>query len=309
MHRTRPYSVDFREFAVELYGRWQNVRRVAAFLHVSPASISRWTRRLIPLPPGRHPKPQNPEVLVAIKAFLASKPLSTVENVRSHLAEKAGITASRELVRLAVKNAGLTKKKARFHGPGPVPEEKISAFLQSWRQYSNEGRMFVSVDEVGFSANVAPLQGYAPKGERLRLHRKVTSAEKQNTSVVAAVCSRHGIIAHKESRVHYTRETFAAFLETLELPRGTVIVLDNLRAHHSIIVRELAGMRGWELLFTPPYSPWFNAIELVFAAVKRSYRKGMSIRASFDSVTNTAVARCCRHTAAVCQKLAVARGL
>jgi transposase len=45
------------------------------------------------------------------------------------------------------------------------------------------------------------------------------------------------------------------------------------------------------LLFTPPYSPWFNPIEGVFSIVKRHYYKHGNINAAFACVE-------ARHTAA-----------
>jgi transposase len=80
---------------------------------------------------------------------------------------------------------------------------------------------------------------------------------------------------------------FRDFLEALDLPQNTVILLDNVRFHHSKVCKEVAIRKGFELLYVPPYSPWFNPIEGIFSIVKREFYKGSSIDASFDKVTES----------------------
>jgi transposase len=72
----------------------------------------------------------------------------------------------------------------------------------------------------------------------------------------------------------------------LYLPEGTIIMLDNVSFHHSKYVVEYCNHRGWSLLFTPPYSPWFNPIELCFSIIKRRYAKGdCTIDDALDALT------------------------
>ena len=54
---------------------------------------------------------------------------------------------------------------------------------------------------------------------------------------------------------------------------GSVIVLDNHRAHTSNIVKEFANSIDCELLFLPPVTGMFNPIETVWSLVKRLWRK------------------------------------
>ena len=66
------------------------------------------------------------------------------------------------------------------------------------------------------------------------------------------------------------------------------ILLDNVRFHYCKAVKELACKMGWELLFVPPYSPWFNPIEIegIFSIIKRAYYKQLSIDDSIKTVTS-----------------------
>ncbi len=58
------------------------------------------------------------------------------------------------------------------------------------------------------------------------------------------------------------------------LQKGQVVVLDNLSSHHRASIRTLIEAQGCEMLFTSPYSPDFNPIELMFSKMKALVRGG-----------------------------------
>lgn len=62
-------------------------------------------------------------------------------------------------------------------------------------------------------------------------------------------------------------------------------MLDNVKFHHSKLVKKYAEEKGIELLCVPPYSPWFNPIEGVFSVVKRHYYAHGSIDDAFQVVS------------------------
>lgn len=74
--------------------------------------------------------------------------------------------------------------------------------------------------------------------------------------------------------------TVASFIGGLTSPPGTTIVLDNAAIHKTVAVREMCRHKGYHLLFTPPYSPELNPIELVFGNVKREFYRA---RYDFES--------------------------
>ena len=77
------------------------------------------------------------------------------------------------------------------------------------------------------------------------------------------------------------------FLNEMTIPEGTVILLDNVFFHHSKVVKALAQQKKWFLLYTPPYSPWYNPIEGVFSIAKRAYYQGKNIEEAFECVTRS----------------------
>ena len=59
----------------------------------------------------------------------------------------------------------------------------------------------------------------------------------------------------------------------MHLRPGHVVVMDNLRAHKTQVVRELIESKGASVLFLPPYSPELNPIELAWAKLKHFVKK------------------------------------
>jgi transposase len=65
--------------------------------------------------------------------------------------------------------------------------------------------------------------------------------------------------------------TFSQFILGLPFGNGTVVLLDNAAIHKTALVRAAAMVKGFTLLFMPPYSPEFNPIELVFGVIKKAF--------------------------------------
>lgn len=85
----------------------------------------------------------------------------------------------------------------------------------------------------------------------------------------------------------FNTDRFMNFLNEMIIPEGTVILLDNVSFHHSKVVKALAQQKKWFLLYTPPYSPWYNPIEGAFSIAKRAYYQGKNIEEAFDCVTRS----------------------
>jgi transposase len=70
--------------------------------------------------------------------------------------------------------------------------------------------------------------------------------------------------------------TFADFIRTLPAQshaRHEYILMDNVAFHKSKVVAAALAGRQLAPLFTPPYSPEFNPIEMAFSAFKAHMRK------------------------------------
>jgi transposase len=136
----------------------------------------------------------------------------------------------------------------------------------------------VFVDEMGVHTSLAPLYGYSPKGERVRL--QVPRNRGRNTTLLASITLR-GMGETLAVEGSTNREVFEAYVEHALAPTleaGQVVVMDNLSAHKPTRVRELIESRDCELTYLPAYSPDFNPIEEAFAKIKGMLRQAGGAR-------------------------------
>ena len=119
-------------------------------------------------------------------------------------------------------------------------------------------RRLLFIDECGTHTSLAPVYGYAPRGERLGL--SVPRNRGKNTTLLASI-TLEGMGPSLAVEGSTTAEVFEAYLERVLLPEveeGQVVVMDSLPAHKPGRVRELIEGQGCELLYLPGYSPDYN---------------------------------------------------
>ena len=115
---------------------------------------------------------------------------------------------------------------------------------------------------------MAPIYGYASKGERLRL--AVPRKRGKNTTLLSSM-TLSGMgpsLAVEGATTARVFETYVKKVLAPSLKEGQVVVMDNLGAHRPRRIRELIEQRGCQLIYLPSYSPDYNPIEEAFSKVK-----------------------------------------
>jgi transposase len=143
-----------------------------------------------------------------------------------------------------------------------------------WRRY--QGRVdperLVFIDETWAKTNMAPLRGWAPRGQRLEA--KVPHGHWKTMTFLAAL--RHDRIdAPWLLDGPINGESFRIYVEKVLVPclrPNEIVVMDNLGSHKSKAVRKAIREAGARLFFLPKYSPDLNPIEQVFAKLKHRLR-------------------------------------
>ena len=136
-----------------------------------------------------------------------------------------------------------------------------------------EPERLIFVDECGTHTSLAPIYGYAPRGERLRL--SVPRKPGKNTTVLSSM-TLSGMGPSLVVEGATTARVFEAYAEKVLVPSlraGQIVVVDNLGAHRPKRIRELIEQQGCELVYLPAYSPDYNPIEEAFAKIKNLLRK------------------------------------
>ena len=144
-----------------------------------------------------------------------------------------------------------------------------------WAKY--QGRInperLVFIDETWTKTNMAPLRGWAPRGERLTA--KVPHGRWTTMTFVAA-------LRHDRVEAPWVLEgaidgaSFCTYVEKVLVPTlcpGDLVFMDHLGSHKLKAVRRAIRAAGAKLLFLPKYSPDLNPIEQLFAKLKHLLRK------------------------------------
>jgi transposase len=131
----------------------------------------------------------------------------------------------------------------------------------------------VFIDETWTKTNMAPLRGWAPRGQRLKA--KVPHGHWQTMAFLAAL--RHDRVTAPwliNGPIH--GEAFQIYVEKVLVPtsrRGDIVIMGNLGSHKGKAVRRIIRAAGARLFFLPKYSPDLNPIEQFFAKLKHWLRK------------------------------------
>jgi transposase len=131
----------------------------------------------------------------------------------------------------------------------------------------------VFIDETWTKTNMAPLRGWAPRGQRLRA--KVPCGKWKTMTFLAALrCDRVEAPWLIDGPIN--GERFRLYVEKVLVPSlkpGDIVIMDNLGSHKSKAVRRAIRAAGAYLFFLPKYSPDLNPIEQLFAKLKHWLRK------------------------------------
>ncbi len=144
-----------------------------------------------------------------------------------------------------------------------------------WKKYRGRiaSQRLVFIDETWTRTNMAPLRGWAPKGQRLIA--KVPHGKWKTLTFLAAL--RHDRIeAPWLLDGPINGERFRIYVEQVLIPTlkpGDIVIADNLGSHKGKAVRQAIRAAGARILFLPKYSPDLNPIEQVFSKLKHRLRQ------------------------------------
>jgi transposase len=134
----------------------------------------------------------------------------------------------------------------------------------------------VFIDETWTKTNMAPLRGWAPRGERLM--GKAPFGH-WNTMTFLAALRHDRVTAPWIIDGPINAGSFRIYVEQVlvpELKPDDIVIMDNLGSHKPKAIRDAIRNAGARLIFLPKYSPDLNPIEKLFAKIKHWLRKAQA---------------------------------
>lgn len=284
------FSLDAKIITIRIYYKLNNFRLVEEFTKISKSTICRWvnSKNNVKIENDKNPNKQN--IIKVIKEVLIYNPLFTIKEIQKFL----NFEYSYDLIRNIMKNElKMTFKKTKWQQYTNLEKlkEQTNNFCSEFKKKYNSKKIIASIDEVGFSSRMYPLFSWSTKGKKIHNKIKLDTKNMKNTSVCSCI-TNEGNITYDTNSSSYNKNSFLSFMKKLDLPINTIILIDNVRFHHSKEVKSYAKTKNWDLLYIPPYSPWFNPIENIFSMVKNKYRKCKDIDTSFKIVENKNIINC-----------------
>jgi transposase len=276
----RAYSQDLRDRVIDAALSGPSLRGAAARFEVGVSTVIHWVGRVLETgersarkqgrPRGLKLDPHEDFLLPLIEA----EPDMTIERMRERLLEDRGVRASTGTIWTFLDRCRLTFKKKSAHASEQERPDVLKR-REEWfdGQLDLDPAKLVFIDETWASTNMAPLRGWAPEGERLRVG--IPHGHWKRTTFIAGL-RLTGLTAPMALDGSINGASFLDYVKRILIPTlspGDIVVADNLSSHKSDQVRKAIEAAGATIRFLPPYSPDFNPIEKAFSKLKALLRR------------------------------------
>lgn len=269
------YTSEFKRAAQSVYEYIQSMRLVGKILKVSSSTVHRWLNGHKNRGwPSRGSKFTDAMVAL-IELQLKTFPATTAAQLKALILEQLGVNVSRQLVALVLRSKlNMSWKRTRKRGCASARhdrQEQMRNFRIDFERAFTDGNL-AAIDESGFDQRARPIYGYAPRSKPAILVIPASKIKHVHYSLILA--------AHMNGKSHstlhdssVTGNRFAEFVARLPFTPGTTLLLDNASIHKCSATRKVAADKGFKLLFTPPYTPEFNPVEMMFGTIKNKFYK------------------------------------
>ena len=153
--------------------------------------------------------------------------------------------------------------------------------------FLNHYERLVWVDESWVGTWMARTHGWSKRGKRIRC---VGRARVPANTLICAMGAK-GVLCHQVFPKGTTRQRWKAFVLGVlleRLPRGCIVIWDNLRVHKDGECLAVMEEAGHLVMFTPPYSPEGSPIEYLFNTLKAKLKAiGATTMASLREAVDT----------------------
>lgn len=275
------YSIDLKKVSIHVYSILKSLRKTAFLLKVSHSSIQRW---LINIEKKKYTFKnkilKSDQIVEIIKSTILINPLITLKEFQNDILKLLNINVSKELIRIVILKNNFSRKNINFYGKSKNHLNKEIDFLNKRKQFIEENKNIICLDEVSFGRNTKNIKGYSLKNQRIEIMKKKP-----------IIITKSFIVSIDENKIisktyKYGSFNSVSFLDFIKFSnfKNCVILLDNVSFHHSKEFKNYCFLNNIELLYTPPYSPWYNPIEYCFSIIKRNYYKDYNIENAFLSL-------------------------
>ena len=217
--------------------------------------------------------------------------LWTRDAVRLAIKKKFGIELPLRTITDYLKRWGFTPQKPAKRAYEQDPKKLKQWLEQGYPEIASRAKKEKAEihwgDETGVNNEAYNARGFAPKGQTpiVRLN-----AKRSSINMISSITNQ-GKVRFMLYRETMTSPVLIRFLSRLikDVDRKVFLILDNLRVHHSKVVRKWLSEHQdqIEVFYLPPYTPEHNPDEYLNGNLKQRIRSGLPARNSDDLAKKT----------------------
>lgn len=259
------YHIAIRSHAMTMVGKI-GITQTAKRMCISRSTLWRWKKNGIQCKQRMFDSKLFEQIKHIFYVFVVSTKSVNARIIRAMLRDVHNISLSLKTVYKYIVKLKLSRKRVRTRGTSKKDmTELIAQYKRLYLEVCAQGKVMVSIDECGFSEKIRAVYGYSPIGEPCIVRNR---GSWKNHSLLMAVFST----GEKKYFVFdgaVCKAAFEAFIDSLRLDEDHVILADNASIHKGLRLLKNKAT----ILYTPPYEPDSNPIELCFSQVKRVFRE------------------------------------
>lgn len=211
------------------------------------------------------------EIEIYIVKYVTKKINFVCKNLKRCIKNIFNIKLSRSSIYRILKKHNITNKKIynKYVPPKRNIKKEVKKLLKDVKEVGINN--IVSIDESSFDTHIRPNNGWSKKGSAIK--RTITPVRKRKTLTLAVTSEKvldYDIINGSSNALNFEK-----FLKEKLLPKmkNQTILMDNVRFHHSKIVKDAIINTGNNILYNVSYNPDSNPVENCFSVSKNYVKK------------------------------------
>ena len=126
----------------------------------------------------------------------------------------------------------------------------------------------MSIDETSFDTHIRAKYGWSKKGESIK---KIINTSVRKRQTLTLAITKNGIVDYNIIDNSSNTINFHKFMKDKILPKinNGIILMDNVRFHHSKIIKDLINETTNKIIYNVAYNPETNPIENCFSIIKK----------------------------------------
>jgi transposase len=275
------YSIDIINLVISKLIDKQKITKISETLNLSVTTINKWKYLYKDYIKNNTYITKN----ISTKIHGLNKKNKYIDSIKNYVNNNQGTTLDK-LVKEVTNNDLSKSSVCRILKENNISHKRIqnrivckdiNKIKEDRNNFSNNNdnnnfNEYISIDESSFCITDLQKYGYSKKGQEIKRIIK-HKHNKERYSLLLAI-SKSEIISYKIYNGSLNAEGYKNFIDTNKNKFiNKTIIQDNVRLHHSKIVKEYATENNINMKYIPAYTPEFNPIEQVFSQIKTEFRK------------------------------------